>query len=263
MVHLPAADLLRRHQAHAQRAAARDLARRRRAGDRADPHRLDGDRRVRRPLRLFLHRLLLRAAHLRASPTACRRGRRRRSAASRCGRIVNGVLVFTGYADLPFVSLALGLLGAGAVVAVAALMAQERSVPAAALLRRATRSSSISPSSCRWRRPASCCSRPASSPTSAPISLLVTLAGVIGALVLVLGGARHAVPLPVRAAGLGAARAARGRRRCSRRNDSQTALSALIQAGRRPTFGPCQHPPKPSLQAEAPAAAPRRRVPAR
>ena len=39
------------------------------------------------------------------------------------------------------------------------------------------------------------------------ISLLVTLVGVIGALRLVLGGARHAAPLPVRAAGLGAAQA--------------------------------------------------------
>ena len=38
--------------------------------------------------------------------------------------VVNGVLVFTGYGDLPFVSLALGLLGAAAVVTAAALMAQ-------------------------------------------------------------------------------------------------------------------------------------------
>ncbi|MBX9845191.1 MAG: acyltransferase family protein [Xanthobacteraceae bacterium] len=38
--------------------------------------------------------------------------------------IGNGVLVFAGYGDLPFMSLALGLVGAAAVVAVAALMAK-------------------------------------------------------------------------------------------------------------------------------------------
>jgi uncharacterized membrane protein YcfT len=36
--------------------------------------------------------------------------------------ILNGVMVFAGYGDLPFVSLGLGLVGAAAVVAVAALM---------------------------------------------------------------------------------------------------------------------------------------------
>ena len=40
--------------------------------------------------------------------------------------LVNGVLVFNGYAQLPFVSLALGLAGAAAVVAVSALLAQVR-----------------------------------------------------------------------------------------------------------------------------------------
>jgi uncharacterized membrane protein YcfT len=38
--------------------------------------------------------------------------------------IANGVLVFMGYGDLPFMSLALGFVGAAAVVAVAALMAK-------------------------------------------------------------------------------------------------------------------------------------------
>jgi len=37
---------------------------------------------------------------------------------------INGALVMAGYADLPFMSLALGLFGAGAVVAAAALMAK-------------------------------------------------------------------------------------------------------------------------------------------
>jgi uncharacterized membrane protein YcfT len=40
--------------------------------------------------------------------------------------LVNGFLVFNGYAQLPFVSLALGLAGAAAVVAVSALLAQIR-----------------------------------------------------------------------------------------------------------------------------------------
>lgn len=39
---------------------------------------------------------------------------------------INGVAVFAGYGDLPFLSLALGALGAGAVVAAATLMAQSR-----------------------------------------------------------------------------------------------------------------------------------------
>jgi len=38
--------------------------------------------------------------------------------------LVNGTLVFAGFAELPFVSLALGLVGAAAVVTVAALMAK-------------------------------------------------------------------------------------------------------------------------------------------
>jgi uncharacterized membrane protein YcfT len=38
--------------------------------------------------------------------------------------VANGVLVFMGYGDLPFMSLALGFVGAAAVVAVAALMAR-------------------------------------------------------------------------------------------------------------------------------------------
>src|SRR5262249_52851978 len=40
--------------------------------------------------------------------------------------LINGILVFKGFAQLPFVSLALGLAGAAAVVAVSALLAQIR-----------------------------------------------------------------------------------------------------------------------------------------
>ena len=38
--------------------------------------------------------------------------------------VINGLLVFNGYADMPFMSLALGLVGAGAVVTAATLLAQ-------------------------------------------------------------------------------------------------------------------------------------------
>ena len=38
--------------------------------------------------------------------------------------VINGLLVFKGYADLPFISLALGFVGAGAVVAAATLLSQ-------------------------------------------------------------------------------------------------------------------------------------------
>ena len=51
------------------------LARRRGARDRADPHRLDADRRIRQPLRLLLLRLHLRPLRLRASPTRSRADR--------------------------------------------------------------------------------------------------------------------------------------------------------------------------------------------
>ena len=44
--------------------------------------------------------------------------------------IFNGVLVFSGYADLPVVSLALGLLGVGAVVSLCALLAKGDRLPA-------------------------------------------------------------------------------------------------------------------------------------
>ena len=90
----------------------------------ADPHRLDPDRRVRRPLRLLLRRLLARAAHLPVRRGDCWRGRSAPRSGSRCGPSSTGVLVFKGYADLPFISLALGLLGAGAVVTAATLLSQ-------------------------------------------------------------------------------------------------------------------------------------------
>ena len=66
VVHLSAADLLHLREADEARAVAGDLAGRRRARNLACRNRLDGAGRIRRPLRLFLHRLYRRALHLRA-----------------------------------------------------------------------------------------------------------------------------------------------------------------------------------------------------
>ena len=63
------------------------------------------------------HVFALAAARASASPD-------RRWPDSRSGRSINGALVLAGYADRPFVSLALAFVGAGAVVVVAALMAR-------------------------------------------------------------------------------------------------------------------------------------------
>ena len=120
--------------------------------------------------------------------------------------LINGALVLAGYADRPFVSLALAFVGAGAVVVVAALMARsdvfrplrycgQNSIviylafflPMAATRIALLKSGIITDLGTislrgdgRWRR---------------------RRAG------LVLGGARHPAPFPVRAAGLGAAEA--------------------------------------------------------
>jgi uncharacterized membrane protein YcfT len=97
--------------------------------------------------------------------------------------VINGLLVFKGYADLPFVSLALGLVGAGAVVAAATLLSRSD-----------------------WCRPLRYCGansiviylafflgmaasrvvllKTGIVPDIGTVSLLVTAAGVIGALVL-------------------------------------------------------------------------------
>ena len=156
VVHLSAADLLRRHQAHAERAVAGRSGSSRAALEIAH---IDTGWMVidefAAPLRLLLHRLRASRPHI----FALRRGVQRAAVRSRCrpgalGRCSMALLVFAGYADLPFVSLALGLVGAAAVVAVATLMAQTRLFAAAALSAASIRSSSISPSSCRWRRPA-------------------------------------------------------------------------------------------------------------
>ena len=180
VVHLSAADLLRRREAHPPRAVAGDLAGRRGARDRAHRHRLDGDRRIRRTASSISTPAISFAPHVFALAAGVQRkpvhGARR---PLRSGRVVNAAhgaspAMPTGRSSRS----ALALLGAGAVVVGLGADGAERRVPAAALLRPATRSSSISRSSCRWRRPAPCCSRPASSPISAPSRCWSRPAGV-------------------------------------------------------------------------------------
>ena len=212
VVHLSAADLLRRRQADPRRCRWMLIwLVGRRAGDRADPHRLDGDRRIRRPLRLFLHRLHLRDRASSTLPRACSARPRRRSAASSLWGIRQRRLVFAGTGDLPFVSLALGLVGAAAVVAVAALMAKTELF---ASLRYCGANSIVIYLAFFLPMAAT---RTILLKTGiitdlGTVSLIVTTAGVIGALVLVLGGAPDAGPLPVRAAGLGETAARAGAR---------------------------------------------------
>ena len=81
--------------------------------------RLDGDRRVRRPLRLFLHRLHAGAAHFPRSRRPCRRSPCGGSPGWSLWAVVNGLLVaWPAMPTWPFVSLALGLVGAAAVVSI-------------------------------------------------------------------------------------------------------------------------------------------------
>ncbi len=127
--------------------------------------------------------------------------------------LANGILVFNGVAGLPFVSLALGLAGAAAVVAVSALLAQirlfeplrycgEHSIViylAFFLGMAASRSVLLKYG---WIS------------DIGTISAIVTLSGTVRRADPVLGGAPHAAAVPVRAAGTVLDRAARSRRSC-------------------------------------------------
>ena len=86
VVHLSAADLLRRHQTDTPLPAAGDLARRRGAGNGAYRDRLDRDRRILRALRLFLFRLSVRLLRVRAVGSRAGASPRWRWSAWRCGR---------------------------------------------------------------------------------------------------------------------------------------------------------------------------------
>jgi uncharacterized membrane protein YcfT len=65
--------------------------------------------------------------------------------------LFEGVMVFNGYSELPIVGLGLGFLGALAVIATSVLLfTRRRALPLSYAAQ--TRSSSISPSSCRWQQ---------------------------------------------------------------------------------------------------------------
>ena len=157
--------------------------------------------------------------------------------------IVNGVLVFAGYGDLPFMSLALGLVGAGAVVTAATLMAQSDLWRAAALLRAELD-----------RHLPRLLPRHGGEPRrAAQVRHHHRHRHHLGAgdgrrrgrgAGALLDGARHAAARSCSSGRPGRGSSASGPRRCSRRNDLQRSSRALIQAAWRPTFGPCQHPPK-------------------
>ena len=141
VVHLPAADLLRRRPS--SRATRSPLVAIWLAAAALEIAPIDTGSTVidefAGALRLLLHRLHLAPRIFALRAATCRRALRRRSPASCCGRVVNDVLVQRGYADLPFVSLALGLVGAGAVVTVSALLARSTVRPAALLRRELAR----------------------------------------------------------------------------------------------------------------------------
>ena len=219
VVHLPAADLLRRREAHPRAAVAGDLARRRRARDCPHRYRLDRDRRVRASLRLFLQRLCLCAARLRAGgPRAAQadacagrsRGMGRHQRRAGAGRLRRPAVRLAG-AGLR--RRRRGGRGRGADGA-------ERHVPAAALLRpeldrhlsRLLPADGGDPHRAAQDRRYH---RSRHDRASGDGGRRRRRAG------LVLGGPRHALPLPVRAARLGAAPAGADRRSCSRRNSHE------------------------------------------
>ena len=123
---------------------------------------------------------------------------------------INGAMVATGAAGLPFVSLALGFMGAGAVVAASALMAQSDLFR---LLRYCGRHSIViylafflPMAAARTGLPmaaakAGVCARSGNARAAGDAVRRNRGAGVV------LGGAPDAVPLPVRAAGDAAAEA--------------------------------------------------------
>ena len=154
-----------------------DLAGRRRARDRAHPHRLDRDRRVRRAASsISTPAICSRRASSRWRALARRRPRRARRALAAWGAGQRRAWCSHGFAGLA-VRLARARPGrrrrGGARLGADG---QERPVRVRCAIAARIRSSSTSRSSCRWRRAARCCSRPARSPTSAPCRSLVTVA---------------------------------------------------------------------------------------
>ncbi len=94
LVHLPAADLLRRHKTDTQFSADSGVDFRRRAGDDACRDRLDRDRRVLRALRLHHFRLSVRRLRVRAIGSCARVSDARARRARDCGRSSMAALLY-------------------------------------------------------------------------------------------------------------------------------------------------------------------------
>ena len=98
--------------------------------------------------------------------------------------LINGGLVIAGFSEWPLVSLALGFAGAGAIIVMGTLLARDAAGSISCAIAASIRSSSISPSSCRWRRRGRCCCKTGLIADIGTISLIVTVAGVVGALAI-------------------------------------------------------------------------------
>ena len=104
--------------------AAADLARRRGAGDGANRDRLDRDRRILRALRLFLFRLSVCLLRVRAVGSFAGEARAGADRISRCGRSSMAASCWSGVSHWPLISLALGFAGAGAIIVMGTLLAR-------------------------------------------------------------------------------------------------------------------------------------------
>ena len=228
LVHLPAADLLRGHEADAQRAADRRSGRSRAALEIAPIQ--TGWTVIDEFAARFVYfytGYVLRDAHL---PDRRRRAGAavdRRAACSPSGRCSTASMWSMGVDGKPFISLGLGLIGAAARRRGLGADGEERRCSRRCAISARTRSWSIWRSSSAWRprarvllqdRPRSrtsarsrCWSRRPASPARS---------------LLVLGGAPHAAAVPVRTAGLGASSSASRNTRCSRPNSARTAFAA-------------------------------------
>ncbi len=164
-------------------------------------HRLDRDRRVLRARFVYFYcRLLARHDYVFALSDRARA----RPALALLGlavwALVNGALVFTGFSERPVISLALGFAGAGAIIVTGTLLARMQLARASCAIAASIPSSSISPSSCRWRSTRTVLLKTGIDPRHRRVSLIVTVAGVAGALLIWWGAKRAGAQLPVRAA---------------------------------------------------------------
>ena len=147
--------------------------------------------------------------------------------------LFNGLFVVLGLDGQPFISLTLGLIGAAAVVSVSALMAKSDMFAA---LRYLGKNSIVVYLAFFLGMAASrsVLLKLNLIPDLGTVALIVTASGIAGAVAAVLGGAQHAAPLPVRAAGLGAARATSRNTRCSRRSERRNGFAVRAVSGHDP-----------------------------